>query len=408
MTAISLSRRVLRAEFSPNAVASQRAKALKAQGADIIDLTIGEPDFETPAHVREAAQAAMSRGETRYTPALGTAALRAAVSGKLARENGLDFPPARIAIANGAKQVIYNAFSATLDAGDEVILPAPYYPSFPEIIRLNDGTPVIVPTTRATAFKLTPAALEAAISPRTRWLILNSPGNPSGAVYTAEELAALAGVLRRHPQVAVLLDEVYEHIVFTERAAHFLQVAPDLGERVLVVNGVSKTYAMTGWRVGYGAGPASLIEAMGVIQSQSTAGASAISQAAAVAALEGEQGFVAQRTATYRLRRDLLLKGLGEIDGLDLFAPEGGFFLFTGCAACLGSVTPDGRVLADDLDFVTFLLEAAGIAGVPGSAFGLPGHFRLSIAAATEQIAAAPARLAAALAQLHREESVHA
>ena len=408
MTTFRLSRRVQQAEFSPNAAASQRAKALKEQGIDILDLTIGEPDFETPEHIKVGAVEAMARGDTRYTPALGIAPLRAAVSAKLRRENRLEYPPARIAIANGAKQTIFNAFAATLDAGDEVIVPAPYYPSFPEMVRLNDGRPVIVPTQAASGFKLTPEALEAAITPRTRWLVINSPGNPSGAVYQGQDLAALADVLRKHPQVLVLLDEVYEHILFSEKPPHFLHVAPDLRERVLVVNGVSKTYAMTGWRVGFGAGPVALIEAMGVIQSQSTAGTSSISQAAAVTALNGDQSFVKERAEIYRTRRDLLVNGLSGIDGIELVAPDGGFFVFASCADHLGKTTPQGKRIASDSDFIEHLLETAGVAGVAGSSFGSPGHFRLSIAASTDQIAAAPGRIAAAVASLKREELAHA
>jgi aspartate aminotransferase len=400
MSAFRLSLRVQRTEFSPNLAASQRAKALKAQGVDILDLTLGEPDFETPEHVKAAAIAAMTRGETRYTPAQGIAPLRAAVSAKLERENGLSYPPEQVAVSNGAKQAIYNAFAATLDAGDEVIVPAPYYPSFPEIVRLNDGHPVIVPTSSDKGFKLTPEALEAAITPRTRWLVINSPGNPSGAVYRGDELAALAEVLRRHPQVLVLLDEVYEHILFVAPSPHFLHVAPDLRERTLVVNGVSKTYAMTGWRVGFAAGPAALIKAMGIIQSQSVACVSSISQAAAIAALEGDQSFVPRHAATYKERRDILVDGLSPIKGIDVASPDGGFFIFAGCGASLGKTTADGRTLTTDSDFVTFLLDTAGVASVAGASFGLPGYFRLSIAVSTEQIAAAPGRIAKALATL--------
>lgn len=401
MTIAYLSQRVAQAAFSPNAAASQRAKQLKAQGVDILDLTIGEPDFETPDHIKAAAYDAMSRGETRYTPALGTAALRQAIAAKLARENGLAYPAAQIAVANGAKQAIFNAFAATLDPGHEVIIPAPYYPSFPEMVSLNGGRPVIVATRADDGFKLTRESLAAAITEQTRWLVINTPGNPSGAVYGRDELLTLAGVLRDHPQVLLLLDEVYEHIQFAEPPPHFLQLAPDLADRVLVVNGVSKTYAMTGWRVGYGAGPAPLINAMGVIQSQSTAGASSISQAAAVAALNGEQSFVAARAATYRRRRDILVDGLSAITGIELAAPQGGFFVFAGCHAWLGKASPGGRRIASDHDVVEHLLESAGVAGVAGSAFGLPGHFRLSIAVSSEQVAAAPARIAAALAQLN-------
>ncbi|MBS1154561.1 MAG: aspartate aminotransferase [Proteobacteria bacterium] len=401
MSAFTLSRRVSQAGFSPNAAASQRAKQLKAQGRDILDLTIGEPDFETPDHIKAAAVQALANGDTRYTPTLGTAALRAAISAKLARENQLNFPPAQIAVGNGAKQVIFNAFAATLDPGHEVIIPAPFYPSFPEMVSLNDGKPVIVPTRAEDGFKLTRASLEAAITPRTRWLVINSPSNPSGAVYGRDDLLMLAEVLRAHPQVLLLLDEVYEHILFTDTPPpHFLHVAQDLVERVLVVNGVSKTYAMTGWRVGYGAGPAALIQAMGVIQVQSTSGASSISQAAAVTALGGDQSFVKERTAAYRARRNILVKGLTAIEGIELQPPEGGLFVFSSCKGLLGKSTPDGKKIATDEDFVEYLLESAGVAGIAGSGYGLPGHFRLSIAASTESVSVASARIADAVARL--------
>jgi aspartate aminotransferase len=295
-TPFALSQRVQRVKLSANAAASARASALIAQGRDVLVLTAGEPDFDTPQPIKQAAIAALARGETKYTPTAGTTELRRAISAKYRRENALDYPPAQIVVSNGAKQVIFNALAATLDAGDEVVLPAPYWPSFPDIVAVNDGTPVIVPVDESTAFKLTPPVLEAAITPRTRWLILNSPGNPSGAVYTATELAALAEVLRRHPRVLVLWDEIYEHIWFTAEApVHLLQVAPDLRERTLLVNGASKTYAMTGWRIGWGAGPKALVDAMVVIQSQASSGPNSIGQAAVASALvSADQSFVTE------------------------------------------------------------------------------------------------------------------
>jgi aspartate aminotransferase len=407
MTFPFLSRRVLAAEFSPNAAASQRAKALKAEGVDVLDLTIGEPDFDTPQHIRQAAEVAMARGDTRYTATLGTAALRAAVSAKFQRENSLTYPPSQIAVANGAKQVIYNALAATLDAGSEVIIPAPFYPSFPEMVRINGGKPVLVPTGPENSFKLNRVELEAAITPHTRWLIINSPGNPAGGVYQDEDWLMLADVLRRHPQLLLMLDEVYEHILFVDAPAHFLHLAPDLSERVLLVNGVSKTYAMTGWRIGYAAGPQALIDAMGVVQSQSTSGASSISQAAAVAALNGEQSFVAACTAAYRQRRDILLSGLSAISEFRLVSPAGGLFVFIGIHALLGRRTPAGDPIIDDSDFTAYLLDQAHVAGVAGSAFGLPGYLRLSVAVSTDQVLAAPQRIASAVAALRQEDVVN-
>jgi len=408
MTVSYLSQRVLQAEFSPNAAASQRAKALQAQGLDVLDLTIGEPDFETPDHIKLAASEAMARGETRYTATQGTLALRTAVSEKLLRENRLIYPPGQITIANGAKQLIYNALAATLDPEGEVIIPAPFYPSFPEMVRINGGKPVLLATRPEDRFKLTRAALEAAITPQTRWLIINSPGNPAGGVYERDDWLMLAGVLRQHPQVLLMLDEVYEHILFIEPPPHFLHLAPDLADRVLLVNGVSKTYAMTGWRIGYGAGPRALIDAMGVIQSQSTSGACSISQAASIAALNGEQSFVAERTAAYRQRRDLLLQGLSAIPDLQLVEPAGGLFVFIGIHALLGRRTADGRLIASDSDFAAYLLDSVQLAGVAGSAFGMQGYLRLSVAVSTEQILAAPGRIAAALSALSQGREAYA
>ncbi|WP_018607202.1 pyridoxal phosphate-dependent aminotransferase [Uliginosibacterium gangwonense] len=400
MTYAYLSQRIQRIGFSPNSAASQRAKQLKADGRDILDLTIGEPDFDTPEHVKEAAREALARNQTRYTPALGTAHMREAVREKLARENQLEFPLESIAITNGGKQAIYNAFAASLDPGHEVIVPIPYYPSFPEMVKANDGTPVFLSTTADTGFKPTSEQWRAAIGPKTRWLVINTPSNPSGAVYDEDDFRAVAELLREHPHVLLLLDEVYEHIRFASSHPHFLHVAPDLRERVLIVNACSKAYAMTGWRVGYAAGPQALIAAMGIMQIQSTSGVSSISQAAGVAALRGPQALVGERSRIYHERRDILLAGLAPIPGIKAFVPLGGFFVLSSWEALRGRRSPAGKVLASDEDFVDYLLEAAGVAGVPGSAYGLPGHFRLSIATATEDIRQAGPRIAAAIAQL--------
>ncbi len=397
-----LSQRVQRARLSPNAAASARAAALAAQGRDVISLTTGEPDFDTPEPIKQAAIAALQRGETRYTPTPGTAALRQAIRAKYARDYALDYSTGQIIVGNGGKQVIYNAFAATLDAGSEVIVPAPYWPSFPDIVRVNDGTPVIVPCDIGAGFKLTPAVLEAAITPRTRWLVLNTPGNPSGALYDAAELAALAEVLRRHPQVLVLLDELYEHIWFTPEApTHWLQVAPDLKERTLLVNGASKTYAMTGWRIGWGAGPAALVQAMVVIQSQASSGPNSVAQAAVAAALESaDQSFPAQARSAYARRAELVTQAVNAVPGLSLLPPGGSFFAFVHCGGLIGHVRPDGQVIRTDSDLTEWLLESEGVAAVDGPSYGLSPYFRISTAASDAVLADATARIARAVAAL--------
>ena len=401
-SSFALSQRVRRVKLSANAAASQRASALIAQGRDVLVLTAGEPDFDTPQPIKQAAIAALARGETKYTPTAGTAELRRAISAKYRRENRLDYPPTQIIVSNGAKQIIFNALAATLDAGDEVVLPAPYWPSFPDIVAVNDGTPVIVPVDEATAFKLTPQALEAAITPHTRWLILNSPGNPSGAVYTAAELAALAEVLRRHPRVLVLWDEIYEHIWFTAEApVHLLHVAPDLRERTLLVNGASKTYAMTGWRIGWGAGPRALIDAMVVIQSQASSGPNSIGQAAVTSALDAsDQSFVTASRAAYAKRAAFVSRALNAIPGISLLAPEGAFFAYIHCGGLIGRLRPDGQVIASDSDVVDWLLDAEGVAVVDGAAYGLAPYFRISIAASDAVLADAVQRIAKAIGAL--------
>jgi aspartate aminotransferase len=373
---------------------------LREAGRDILDLTTGEPDFDTPEHIKKAAYAAIAGGATKYTPTPGVKSLRLAVQRKLAEENQLDYPLASIVIANGAKQIIFNAFAATLDDGDEVLVPTPYWPSFPDSVRFNGGEPVFIECGLEQGCKLLPAQLEQHITVRTRWLILNGPGNPSGAVYSAAELQALAAVLRRHPQVLVLLDELYEHIRFDGRPAQsLLNVAPDLQDRCLLVGGVSKTYAMTGWRIGFGAGPRILTDAMAVVQSQSTSGASSVGQAAALAAYSGGLEFLGEQVAAYQLRRDILLAALKNVEGLEVLEPQGGFFVFVRCAGLLGRQRPDGQRIDNDADVVAWLLEA-GVAGVAGSAYGLSPWFRLSIATATDSVAEAGRRIAAACEQL--------
>lgn len=397
---LQLSQRVRRVSLSANAAAKSRVTELREQGRDILDLTTGEPDFDTPEHIKRAACAAIQAGATKYTATPGVKALRLAIQGKLREENRLDYALAQIVVGNGAKGIIFNAFAATLDDGDEVLVPTPYWPTFPDSVRFNGGRAVLLECPLAQGCKLTPGQLEAAIGARTRWLVLNSPSNPSGAIYSADELRALAAVLRRHPQVWVLLDELYEHIRFDAHPpCNLLNVAPDLAERCLLVGGVSKTYAMTGWRIGFGAGPQALVQAMTVVQSQSASGASSVGQAAALAAFQGGLDFLRPQVEAYRERRDLLIAALAGIEGLEVLEPAGGFFVFVHCAGLLGRRTPRGQVLVGDTEVVDWLLEE-GVAVVAGSAYGLSPWFRLSIATATASVAEAGRRIARACAGL--------
>ena len=399
---IPLSARVKRIKPSPSMVARQRAQALKAEGRDIVDLTIGEPDFDTPLHIQQATTAAMAAGETRYTPVNGTLRLRKAICAKLARENGVTYAPDEITVGSGAKQVIYNALAATLGDGDEVIVPAPYWVSYPDMVLACDGTPVIVACGENAGFKLTAAALDAAITPRTRWLILNTPSNPTGAFYSAAEMQALTDVLLRHPHVALMTDDIYEHIRFDGGAPVCpVALAPELRARTLLVNGVSKTYAMTGFRIGYGAGPKPLLAAMHVIQSQTTSGAAAMCMAGAAAALEGDQSLVATFRDAYRTRRDRAVTMLNSIDGLTCRPPDGAFYVYPGCAGLIGRRRADGRVLASDTDVAMYFLEDAGVAVLDGTAYGLSPYLRLSIATSLDVIEEACRRLAQACSALH-------
>lgn len=366
-------------------MAADRANELKRAGRSIVSLVVGEPDFDTPAHIRQAASAAMDRGATRYTPLAGTVELREAIAAKLKRENALTYDPAEIIVTNGAKSAIYTAFAATLDAGDEVIVPAPYWVSYTDVVLACDGVPVTVPCGEEQGFKLTAGQLEAAITPRTRWLILNSPSNPTGATYSLDEYRALARVLDRHPDVLVMTDDIYEHIRFDGGIApHVLNAAPDLRDRTLAINGVSKTYAMTGFRIGWAAGPRVLIQALDTLLSQSSGNACSVSQAAAVAALSGEQNFVADSLAVYRRRRDLMAEGINAIPGLSCLIPEGAFYLYVNCAGLIGRQAPDGTVLADDGMVTMYLLEQVGVAVVAGAAYGLSPYFRISTATSLE------------------------
>ena len=386
---------------SASMAASMAAKALRAKGFDVIDLGLGEPDFPTPRHIAEAAHAAAQRGETLYTAAAGTPALRAAVADKFARENGLDYSADEIVVANGAKQIIFNALMATLNAGDEAILPAPYFVSYPEMVKLLGGVPVMPVCGAETGFRLTPAVLEAAITPRSKWLFLNMPGNPSGAVYSKAELQALGAVLARHPQVLILSDEIYEHILFDGKAFFsFGQACPELRDRTLIVNGVAKAYAMTGWRVGYAAGPAPLLKAMNTVQSQSVTSVAAPMQAAALAALTGPQDCIPAFRAAFERRRDLVVAGVARIPGLTLPPPEGAFYAYIGCAGLIGKRTPAGVVLTDDTAVSTYLLNEAHVGSVPGAAYGLSPFFRISTATSDAVLTEALARIARAVAAL--------
>jgi aspartate aminotransferase len=386
---------------SPSTQAAQRVRDLRAAGRTIVDLTVGEPDFDTPDHVKAAAVAAMDAGLTKYTPVNGIPALREAIAAKVLRRTGQAYGGDEIAVGGGAKQVIFLALMAGIDPGDEVIVPAPHWVSYPDMVAAHGGVPVVVPCREADGFRLTPQALDAAITPRTRWLVLNAPGNPTGTLYTPDELAALAEVLDRHPRVVVLCDEIYDEITFTDRpATSLVSVAPRLRERILLVNGVSKTYAMTGWRLGWGLGDPGLIGAVNTLQSQSSSCPSSISQAAAVAALTGDEAFVRSSVAAYRERRDLIHGLLADVDGLAPVRPDGSFYLFVNCAGLLGRTTPDGATLTTDNDVVLFLLDHASVATIPGSAYGSSPYFRVSFAAAEPTLKDAAAAIGAAVTTL--------
>ncbi|MBM3733406.1 MAG: pyridoxal phosphate-dependent aminotransferase [Acidimicrobiia bacterium] len=380
-----IAQRLARIKPSPTIAVSQKARALKAEGRDVIGLGAGEPDFDTPDHIKRAAKAAIDRGETKYTDVQGTVELRKAISAKFKRENGLDYTPEQITVGTGGKQVLYNAFMATLDAGDEVIIPAPYWVSYPDMVLLADGNPVFIPCPAANGFRLKPADLEKEITPRTKWLILNSPSNPTGAGYRAADLRALADVLLRHPQVWILTDDMYEHLVYDDfKFATIAEVEPKFYARTLTMNGVSKAYCMTGWRIGYGGGPAELIKAMNAVQSHSTSNPSSISQAASIAALNGPIDFIARQNEVFKSRRDLVVSMLNQAKGISCPRPEGAFYVYPSCAGVIGKKTPRGQTIGNDGDFVTALLEAEGVAVVQGEAFGLSPHFRISYATATE------------------------
>ena len=395
-----LASRLDRIQPSPTMAVTARARALKAEGRDVIGLGAGEPDFDTPDHVKEAAAKAMADGYTKYTDVPGSIELRTAVAAKFQRENDLAYEPGQIQVACGGKQSIYNGIMATVEAGDEVIIPAPYWVSYPDIVLLAEGTPVFVDCPAENRFKMTPDQLEAAITPKTKWVMLNSPSNPTGGAYTRAELRALADVLMRHEHVWVMTDDIYEHIIYDDfEFSTIAQVEPGLYGRTLTLNGVSKAYAMTGWRVGYAGGPQDLISAMNKIQSQSTSHTSSVSQAAAIAALEGPQDFSANNRI-FKDRRDMVVSMLNQATGIDCLTPEGAFYVYPSCAGNIGKTAPDGKKIEGDGDFCAYLLEAEGVAAVLGSAFGLAPHFRISYATATELLEDACQRIQRACAAL--------
>jgi aspartate aminotransferase len=389
-----LADRLARVKPSPTMAITALATELKEAGRDIISLSVGEPDFDTPPNVVEAAIAAMRAGETRYTVYDGRIELKRAVCAKFKRENGLDYDTSQVTIGSGGKQVLYNAFVATLSPGDEVVIPAPYWVSYPEMVLLCDGEPVPVTCPQNNGFKLRPEDLDAAITPKTKWLILNSPSNPTGSAYTEADLRAVADVLLKHPHVWVMTDDMYEHLVYDDFEYRTIaQVEPQLYERTLTVNGVSKAYCMTGWRIGYGAGPKALIKAMGAIQSNSTANPCSISQAAAIEALNGPQDFIPVHNRSFKERRDLVVDWLNRVPGLHCPKPEGAFYVYPSCAGVIGKRTSEGQKIETDEDFVKYLLAAEGVAVVHGAAFGLSPHFRISYATSNDVLRDACTRI---------------
>ena len=395
--------RMSRIKASPSIVISAKAMEMARAGRDVIALSAGEPDFDTPDNIKIAAMRAIIEGKTKYSPLTGIPELREAICSKLERENGLRYTPDQVLVCNGGKQVIYNALTATLDPDDEVVIPAPYWVSYPDMVLLSGGTPVVVATEGANEFRLTPAQLEEALTAKTKWLILNNPCNPSGAFYSAQDLNGLAEVLRRHPHVWVLTDDIYEHILYgDEPFATMAQVAPDLHGRTLTMNGLSKAYCMTGWRIGYGAGPKELIESMSKLQSQSTSGASSISQWAGVEALDGDQTFIRDNVAVFEDRRDLGVSILNQANGLSCNSPNGAFYLYVDCRETVGKRTPDGGTIGNDGDFAKYLLESEEVAVVHGDAFGLSPYFRISYALATDRLEEACMRIQRACASLSR------
>ena len=376
-----ISSRVNNIKPSLTIATNMKAQELKRAGKDIIVLAAGEPDFDTPEHIKNAAIKAINNGFTKYVPGKGTPDLQQAIQKKFKQDNGLDYDLSNITVGVGGKHIIYNAFSATMNSGDEVIIPAPYWVSYPDIVILNDGVPVVVECGEESGFKLNPEDLEKNITKKTKWLMLNSPSNPTGSLYSKQELIALGEILKKHEQVYVLSDDIYEKIVYDDHKFHtFAEVCPDLKDRTLTMNGLSKSYCMTGWRVGYAAGPSNVINAMNKVQSQNVSSTASISMAASVEALNGDQSFISSNNESFLRRRNLVVKHLNETPGLSCRTPEGAFYVFASCKGVLGKKTESGKILNTDSDFMDYLLEDVGVAGVQGSAFGLEGFFRISYA----------------------------
>ncbi len=396
-----LAERLGRIKPSPTMAVTALAEDLKRAGKDVIGLGAGEPDFDTPQFIKDAAVKAMNEGKTKYAPPAGVFELREAACRKFKRENNLTYTPDQICIGTGGKQIIFNAMFATLSAGDEVIVPAPYWVSYTDIAVMAEGVPVIVKGTEENDFKITAKQLDAAITPKTKWFVLNSPSNPTGAAYSRDELKALADVLLKHPQVYVFADDIYEHIIYDDFKFYSIaEVEPRLMDRTLTMNGVSKAYCMTGWRVGFAGGPKDLIKGINTVQSQNCSSTSTISQWAAVAALDGDQSFIARNVAMFKERRDLCVSMLNQAKGLTCATPPGAFYVYPSCAGAIGKQTPDGKTIGNDEDFVKYLLETEGVAVVQGDAFGLSPYFRISYAAATEVLEDACSRIQRACAAL--------
>ncbi|MEP6785645.1 MAG: pyridoxal phosphate-dependent aminotransferase [Sphingomonadales bacterium] len=386
---------------SPTLAMTDRVAAMKREGIDVIGLSAGEPDFDTPDFVKNAAIAAIHANKTRYTEIDGIPELKAAIAGKFLRDNDLTYAANQISVNSGGKHTLFNAFVATVGPGDEVVIPAPYWVSYPDIVNFAGGTPVIISAGANQLYKILPEQLDAAITPRTKWVLLNSPSNPTGAAYSASELKALAEVIRRHPHVMVMTDDMYEHVWYAPTPfATIAQVAPDLYDRILTVNGCSKAYAMTGWRIGYAGGPAWLIKAMAKLQSQSTSNPSSISQAAAVAALNGDQSFLMERNAAFLVRRDLVVRMLNEAPGIHCPTPEGAFYVYPDVTGCIGKKTSQGKIIATDADLIDYFLDGVRVAAVPGNAFGLSPAFRVSYATSDAVLVDACTRIQQACADL--------
>ena len=391
---VELSHSIKRIKPSATMAVTQKARELKAAGKDIIGLGAGEPDFDTPENIKKAAIQAINGGDTKYTPVDGTPELKRAIKAKFKRENNLDYELDEISVGTGGKQIIFNAFAVSLNESDEVIIPAPYWVTYPDVVNYFNGKPIFVQCGEESGFKITPQQLENTINQSTKWFILNSPSNPTGSCYTKNELLELANVLKKYPHVNIMTDDLYEHLIYDDNEFHtFASIAPELKERILTLNGVSKAYAMTGWRIGYAGGNASLIKAMGKLQSQSTSNPTSISQAAAVEALNGDNSFIAERAKVFKGRRDFLINEFTSMNGITCRVPEGAFYVFPSCKGVIGKVDESNNKITNDEEFTTSLLEHAGVAVVQGSAFGLEGYFRISYATSDENLKNACVRM---------------